>query len=125
MRDKYGFYFRDWDVYKDSLEFRKKILKLLKKYPKEELFALSDQTKRALNSIVLAIAEGANKITKKDTRVYINRAHCSLDEVIACLDCALSDGYISSEEHEVALREGESLAKRLHAFVMHLTRLSS
>lgn len=125
MRDAHGFYFRDWDIYQDALQFRRGINLLLKRFPKEEKFALTDQTKRALNSIVLGIAEGANKLTKKDTRVYINRAHCSRDEVVACLDCALDNGYITREEHEKALREAESMAKRLRAFSAHLTRLSS
>jgi four helix bundle protein len=125
MSDAHGFLFRDWNVYKDALRFRKEIRMLLRKYPKEEKYAFTDQTNRALNSIVLGIAEGANKLTKKDTRLYINRAHCSLDEVVACLDCALDDGYITREEHEVALNKAESLAKRLRAFSMHLTRLSS
>ncbi len=71
MPDKYGFKFRDWDVYKDSRSFRIEINKLLKSYPKEEIYSLTDQTKRALNSILLNLAEGSNKNTDKDTRVYV------------------------------------------------------
>ena len=61
-----GFRFRDWKVYKDAREFRASIKKLLVKYPKHELFSLIDQTKRALNSILLNLAEGSNKNTDKD-----------------------------------------------------------
>ena len=72
--DEYGFRFREWDVYADSMLFSNKINEILKSYPKSELYALIDQTKRALNSIVLNIAESANKSTDKDMRLYINRA---------------------------------------------------
>ena len=120
--DNFGFRFREWDIYKDAREFRIEINKLLKNYPKEEKYALVDQTKRALNSIILNIAEGANKNTDKDMRVYINRAHSSLDEVVACLDCALDDNYITKEQHKIALEKASSLAKRLRGFNKYLTK---
>jgi len=120
-KDEYGFRFREWDIYKDARMFRVEIDALLKTYPKEEKYALVDQTKRALNSIVLNIAESANKNTDKDMRVYINRAHCSLDEVVSCLDCALDDGYITKEKRAETLKVASSLAKRLRAFTKQLS----
>jgi four helix bundle protein len=117
----YGFRFRDWDIYKDARVFRASVNVFLRDYPKEEKYALVDQTKRALNSIVLNIAEGANKNTNKETRVYINRAHCSLDEVVSCLDCAIDDQYISLDQHVTSLEEASSLAKRLRNFTKYLS----
>ncbi|MDP3982196.1 MAG: four helix bundle protein [bacterium] len=120
-RDLYGFRFREWDIYKDARLFRNEINIILKNYPREEIYALIDQTRRALNSIILNIAEGANKNTDKDTRVYINRAHCSLDEVVSCLDCALDDKYITQKQHEEAIIKASSLAKRLKGFTRYLS----
>ena len=119
--DKFCFRFREWDIYKDAREFRAEVNKFLKAYPKEEKYALVDQTKRALNSIVLNIAENANRNSDKDMRVYINRAHCSLDEVVACLDCALDDEYIPKEQHNEVLQKASSLAKRLRGFTKQLS----
>lgn len=117
----FGFRFRKWDIYQDTLKFRREVNALLKLYPKEERFALVDQIKRALNSIILNIAEGANKSTDKDTRLYINRAHCSLDEVVASMDCSLQDGYLTPAQHQELLRKASSLAKRLRNFTRHLS----
>jgi four helix bundle protein len=122
--NKYGFNFRDWDIYKDTRLFRKEIKKLTKTYPEIEKYALVSQTIRALDSIVLNIAEGANKNTDKDTRLYINRAHCSLDEVVSCLDCALDDAYITEEQHNQSLEMAASLARRLRKFTSHLSQSS-
>lgn len=122
--DKYGFRFREWDIYKDARIFRRRINKILNVFPRQEKYALVDQTKRALNSIVLNIAESANKNTDKDMKVYINRAHCSLDEVISCLDCALDDGYITKEKQNRALQKASSLAKRLRGFAKQLSSSS-
>lgn len=119
--DKYGFRFREWDIYKDARVLRKEINKILKTFPSDEKYSLVDQTKRALNSIALNIAESTNKNTDKDMRVYINRSHCSLDEVIACLDCALDEKYITEEQHDGLLQKASSLAKRLRAFNQYLS----
>jgi four helix bundle protein len=119
-QDKFGCRFRDWQVYKDSRAFRKEINQLIIKFPSDERYALSDQTKRALTSIILNIAESTNKNSDKDMRVYINRSHCSLDEVVACLDCAYDDNYILEQELETALLKASNLAKQLTAFTVYL-----
>jgi len=98
----------------------KKSNEFLKKYPKTETYALTDQTKRALNSILLNLAEGSNKNTDKDTRVYVNRAHGSLDEVVACFDCALDDGYITKNQHDELLAKASSIAQRLKKLPTYL-----
>lgn len=123
--NNHGFKFRDWRVYKNAREFRQSTSKLIKKFPKEEVYALVDQIRRALNSILLNLAEGSNKNSDKDTRVYVNRSQGSLDEVVACLDCALDDKYISQEEHELALQQAEVLAKQLNRFTVYLSSAKS
>jgi len=122
-KDKYGFRFRDWPVYKDARIFRKEISLLAKKFPPDERYALTDQTKRALTSIILNIAESTNKSSDKDMRVYINRSHCSLDEVVACLDCACDDDYINERELDTSLTKAASLAKQLTAFTVYLSKV--
>ena len=119
-KDLYGFRFRDWDIYKDAVKFRNYINGLCKKFPDEEKFSLTSQTKMACNSILLNIAEGANKNSDKDMRLYINRAQTSLDEVVACLDCAIEDEYINKTEHEESLSRASELAKQLRGFSKHL-----
>src|SRR3990167_6368800 len=101
----YGFRFREWNIYKDARLFRVEMEKIFRAFPKEEQYALVDQTKRALLSIILNIAESANKSTDKDMRLYINRAHCSLDEVVACFDCAFDSAYIQKEQYSLILEK--------------------
>lgn len=96
----------------------------MKSYPKKEIYALINQTKKALNSIILNLAESSNRNTDKDMRVFVNRAHTSLDEVIACLDCALDNKYIRNDQHKELLKEASSIAKRLRKFTQHLSSSS-
>lgn len=111
------FRFRKFQVYQDALQFRNDIKFLIRKYfPKEELYLLSDQLIRAVNSIILNIAEGSDRSTDRDFANYLNKSHTSLNEVVSCLDIALSDNYIRKEVHQVYLMKAEKLANQLTAF---------
>ena len=117
------FRFRNWPVYNDSRNFRLEVNQLMKEYfPKEERFLLIDQILRALDSMILNIAEGANRSTDKDTNSFMNRALTSLDEVVAGLDCAQDSNYINAETHELYLAKAENIAKQLRGFSNHLQK---
>lgn len=111
------FRFRQFQIYKDALVFRKTIKEFTKKhFPKEEQFCLTSQLWRALDSIILNIAEGSDRGTDKDFAHYLNNSHTSLNEVVGCLDSAQSDGYLNSSQLEQFLALAESLANQLTAF---------
>jgi len=61
-------------VWQKSLDLTAAIYKLVKKLPKEELYALSDQMRRAVISIPSNIAEGQDRNTKKE---FIQFLHVS------------------------------------------------
>ena len=90
--------FRNLNVYIKSKELVKQIYELLKKFPREEQFALSDQLRRAVISIPSNIAEGSGRNSQKDRAHFYNIAYGSLMEVFSQLDIACDLGYISQEE---------------------------
>jgi len=117
------FRFRQFQIYKDGLQFQKD-LKILsrKRFPKEEQFCLTSQFWRALDSIILNIAEGADRGTDKDFAHFLNISHTSLNEVVACLDLAMSNNYISELENNTYLIKAENLANQITAFRMKLLK---
>ncbi|MGB2631572.1 MAG: four helix bundle protein [Minisyncoccales bacterium] len=122
MDNNYGFRFREWNIYNDARKFKREIYLIVNKFPRDEKFGIIDQAKRASVSIVLNIAESANKNTDRDMRLYINRAHCSLDEVVACADCALDENFIDNSIHQRILEMASNLAKRLNGFTKYLSK---
>lgn len=111
------FRFRDFNVYKDAINYRMEIKAIVKQYfPKSENYQLTDQVIRAANSVVLNIAEGSDRGTDKDFAVFLNRAHTSLAEIVACLDIALNENYITMKIHQNLLTRAEDLANQLTAF---------
>jgi four helix bundle protein len=116
------FRFRKFKVYQDALIFIKELKELSKTFPPEERFCLTSQLWRALDSIVLNIAEGADRGSDKDFAHFLNISHTSLNEVVACLDIALISGYISKETHEKFLKKAEDQANQLTAFRKSILR---
>lgn len=111
------FRFRKFPVYQKAREFRRNLKKFSRqRFPKDERYALTDQLWRALNSILLNIAEGSSKFSDIEFSKFLNTALTSLDEVAACLDIAFDDGYLSEEEYHFWDNEAESLNKQLSAF---------
>ena len=58
--------YRELIVWQKSMDLVEETYKLVKFLPKEELYALSDQMRRAAVSIPSNIAEGQSRNTKKD-----------------------------------------------------------
>lgn len=111
------FRFRQFQVYKDARVFIKELKDFSrKKFPREEQFGLLPQLWRALDSIVLNIAEGSDRGTDKDFAHFLNNSHTSLNEVVSCLDIASDNQYIQEKEHFYFLEKAGLLADQLTAF---------
>jgi four helix bundle protein len=54
--------YKKLEAWKKSMQLVKDIYLLVKGYPKEELYALTSQTKRAATSVPCNIAEGIGRI---------------------------------------------------------------
>ena len=116
------FRFKNWPVYKDSRDLRNKVKGVLKKFPKEERFELTSQMRRALNSILLNIAEGSDQGTDRHKAQYMGTALGSANEVMASLDIALDDGYINPTEYQELKEDTGRVAKQLMGFKRKLKK---
>ena len=117
------FRFRQFLVYKDARIFIQTTKRLARKqFPAEERFALTSQLCRALDSVILNIAEGADRSTDLDFAHFLNLSHTSLNEVVACFDVALDLTYISQKEHSVLLKQASKLVDQITAFRRKLLR---
>ena len=92
--------FRNLNAYIKAKELVSTLYALIKKFPKEEQYALSDQLRRAVISVPSNIAEGSGRNTTKDQSHFYSMAYASLMEVLAQLDIACDLGYITKEEFE-------------------------
>lgn len=110
------YHFETLDIYKLANEFVLEIYKLVKKFPQEELFGLSSQLKRAAISIVLNIAEGSGRNTKKDFAKFISQSIGSLLETKACLILADKLEYITKDDFNKILPSLDTLFFKLQSY---------
>jgi four helix bundle protein len=81
--------YKKLEAWKKAMLLIKAVYIATKQYPKEEIFALTSQTKRAAVSIAANIAEGAGRNYKKDTIQFLHIARGSLYEVETLLNIAV------------------------------------
>lgn len=105
--------FEKLNVYQRGLNLVDKIYELTNKFPKDEIFGLTSQLKRATISIVLNIAEGSGR-TKKDFRNFLNMSRTSAYESSAIMEIAKRRGFISADEFKFFYDELEILIKMIN-----------
>lgn len=89
------------------------VYKITKSFPKEELYCLTSQMRRAAISIAANIAEGFKKKSKRDKARYLNIAQASLEECRYYLILSHDLDYGDSEELNSNLAE---VSKMLYAY---------
>ena len=90
--------YKKLEVYTVGKELVLHVYELLKKFPKEEQYALCDQLRRAVISVPSNIAEGLGRLSEKEQVRFIEIAYGSLLEVETQLERACDLHYISEED---------------------------
>jgi four helix bundle protein len=102
---------KDLKVYEKALGFTKLVRTTTKAFPKEELFVLTSQFRRAADSIVLNIAEGAGNRSKKEFSKFLDYSIRSGFECIGCSDIALENELVAlSSYNEIVAKVNELIA---------------
>jgi len=111
-----AFKFESLQVWQKALELTDEIDSLTKNsFPKEELFILTSQIKRAADSVVLNIAEGCTGQTNPVFKTFLGYALRSAIEVVACLFIAKRRKIIKEEDFHKLYDEYQSLCKMITA----------
>jgi four helix bundle protein len=108
------FRFEELTVYQDALDFVDKAYDSARKWPREELFGLSDQLKRASTSVALNIAEGTSR-TSKDFCHFLDLARGSCYECSAIVSIAKRRKLIHEKEFMDFSEHLEKIARKISA----------
>ena len=111
-----GFDFEKLNVYKEAVSFADEAYTLTKAFPKDEVFGIVGQIRRASLSVPLNIAEGSGR-SKREFTVYLKRARTSLYECIPLLELCLRQGFIDPEIHRQQYEKVNNLSKLLSALI--------
>lgn len=116
-----GFNFEDLDVYNKAIDVVNDIYLLTKDFPKEEMFGLTRQLRRAAVSIPSNIAEGSAR-SKKDFSRFIDIARGSLLECVTMLQISFKQCYINNENLSDLKNKLTDLSKMLSGLKKSINR---
>ncbi|MBP3227299.1 MAG: four helix bundle protein [Bacteroidaceae bacterium] len=99
------FSFRKLKVYQEAKSYTLASYALIKNFPPDERFAMTQQIRRAASSIPFNIAEGSGRYSTKEQLHFVGIAFGSLNETLSQFDLAHDLCYITDEEwEEIGLR---------------------
>jgi four helix bundle protein len=114
--------FEELLVWQKGRELRKNAFKLVKKFPPEEKYSLSDQLLRSARSVCAQIAEGHGKRTTPDKIKYCIQARGSLSETLNHLTDALDCGYIDDAVLKTFRLQINEVEKLLNGYISYLEK---
>jgi len=91
--------FTDLIAWKEGHALVLMVYKVTKKFPREEMFGLTNQIRRAVVSVTSNVAEGFSRFSSNDKSRFYSMAQGSLTEVQNQLIIARDVEYLSAKEY--------------------------
>ncbi len=99
-----------------------KIYKITRQYPKEELYCLVSQMRRATISIVANIVEGSKRQTNKDQKHFYTMSDTSLEELKYYFILSYHLGYITTDQGKYLMPKAREIGKMLNGLKFYLSK---
>ena len=110
-----AFKFEELKVWQRALNFTLAVHQVTLGFPKEELFVLSSQIKRAADSIALNIAEGSTGQSNPEFNKFLGYAVRSAIEVVSCLHIGRKRNIIKDDDFQSLYIESTIIIKMIQA----------
>ncbi|MES2429461.1 MAG: four helix bundle protein [Bacteroidota bacterium] len=114
------FKFEKLGIWKLAIDLADDIHRLTRVFPKEEIFSLTSQMKRAADSISLNIAEGSTGQSDLEQNRFLGYAQRSALEVVNCLYLAIKRKYIDQKEFDKFYSDLERLIIKIQALKKYI-----
>src|SRR3989344_9609827 len=96
------------------------VYKLTKNFPKEELYGITSQLRRAALSVVLNYIEGYARIKSKVHKNFVEISYGSLKESKYLLHFSLIENYVSSKDYDEAVKLAEEIGAMLWGILKNM-----
>ncbi len=116
--------YQDLVAWQKAMDLVTEIYRLSQKFPKEELFGLASQIRRAAVSIPSNIAEGRGKASKGEVQQFLGHAKGSLFEVETQILIARNLNYLNESEANRILEQTAEVGKVLNGLIASFKKLN-
>ena len=100
-------------VWQKAVDFAKLVYQVTKDFPRDEVFGLTSQMRRASVSVAANIAEGSSRSTGKDRARFVEIAYGSLCELATLFHIANSQDMVTQQQLEVARMDIAEMCRML------------
>lgn len=114
--------FRDISVWQKAFAILREVYKIIKVFPPEEKYALTDDLRRSANSVVHNIAEGYGRFEAKDKTRFYKVSRGSAYEAMSQILVAEAEKYISTEISENLIIRNKEVIDELSALIRSLEK---
>lgn len=114
--------YRDLTVWQEAMDIAESVYLITRGFPREELFGMTSQMRRAAASIPANIAEGFGRAQPKAFVQFLRIAQGSLKELETHAMLSHRVGLLMQQDVEALLIKCERLGKRFVQFVRSLER---
>ncbi|WP_047979724.1 four helix bundle protein [Ornithinibacillus contaminans] len=115
--------FREQEVYKRALRFRRDIYAIVKNFPEIEKYNLSDQMRRASASVPANFSEGYSNHYYGKERDRLNTALGSIAECQSFLDMAKMESYITQVQYRQLDDDAEIIFGMLLGMIKEIDKI--
>ncbi len=112
--------FEGLKVWQLGRKFRKKIYEISRKFPKEEIYCLVQQIRKAAISITANITEGHGRYHYQENIQFCRVSRGSINEVLDHLYTAIDEKYIVEKEFQQLYSQGREVEKVLNGYIGYL-----
>jgi len=112
--------FEELTIWQEARELTNRIYILSKRFPKEELYGLTSQIRRASVSIMSNIAEGFNRRSTKEFVNFLIISRASISEVQNDLYISLDLNYINKEDFEAIYNHAQKISMSINKLITYL-----
>ena len=114
--------YRDLVVWKEAMDIAELVYLQTRGFPREEVFGMASQMRRAATSIPANIAEGFGRAQRRTFIQFLRIAQGSLKELETHAAVCTRVGLLQAEECTELSTRCERLGKRLVSFIRSLDR---
>jgi four helix bundle protein len=112
--------FQQLDVWQKARILARDIYQETRSFPREELFGLTQQMRRAAISIISNIAEGKGRFTRGEYRSFLIIARGSVFELEAQLIIAVDLEFLGRNQGDALVERAREIARMLNGVIRHL-----
>jgi four helix bundle protein len=105
--------YRDLRAWQQAMALVTEVYRITRAFPKEELYGLASQMRRAAVSIPSNLAEGHGRNSRNEFRQYIGQARGSLSELETQLEIARNLEYLNDDAAGSLMKQADAIGKML------------